>query len=188
MEGECAKERVVPHEERNQSILVMGKQMAAIHPQSDIVTYDFKYVLNRLREAGIEHPDLLSTFNLETADFAGGNDVPQEFINMGQLPREQFSELLGSIGVLLGIILPVISPTPYLALCRGTPVVMPYRGQHDEEHTAHPDISQWVAYSPHWQHGPISSLPEPYVYNYELGNMDALSDALIKAIKTPIEP
>lgn len=55
-----------------------------------------------------------------------------------------------------------------------------------------PDVtipSGWEGYSGmYFQHGPISQLPEPYVYTYFIGDTDQMAYQLSKALRTPIEP
>lgn len=83
---------------------------------------------------------------------------------------------------MLGIGLPYISPSPFAALCRGVPVILPYYG---------PDAvpTGWGAFSfKHWHQHAIAALEgPPYVYSVNLeGSVDELISAVKTAVETPI--
>jgi hypothetical protein len=146
--------------------------------------WDWDRLLDDLYEEGFAS-ELVATLNPETVQFAPNAIMPPAFTNLGQMEREKFNMVLSGVGVMLGMSMPMISPTPFLALCRGIPVVMPFI----RSDLPKPDPKQWIAYAgTHWQHGPISALPEPYVYSYTLGDKEGLANALVKALKNPIQP
>jgi alpha-1,3(6)-mannosylglycoprotein beta-1,6-N-acetyl-glucosaminyltransferase len=89
---------------------------------------------------------------------------------------------------LLGIGRPPISPTPYASLCRGVPVVLPYRS--DKGCPARPAPTDYCGF--YWdthQHGPAAALGEPYIYTVDVtGPEEEIIRTIERAVRTPIEP
>ncbi|GMK58308.1 hypothetical protein CspeluHIS016_0503400 [Cutaneotrichosporon spelunceum] len=108
--------------------------------------------------------------------------LPPELTQLGPQEPDAYVRLVGGARALLGISLPVISPTPYEALCRGVPVVLPYA----EEAVPNPD--GWSMYGMAFQHGPLQALGEPHVYSYAARDADDLLAKLQRALRTPIGP
>jgi hypothetical protein len=107
--------------------------------------------------------------------------VPEGLIKIGTLPRDEYSRKSGSARALLGIGSPPISPTPYDSLCRGVPIVMPYKGDT-------PTPKGWALYKSELvQHGPINMIGKPYVYTYKLGDVDDMAAKLERAYNNLIE-
>ncbi|BEJ16770.1 hypothetical protein CspHIS471_0601710 [Cutaneotrichosporon sp. HIS471] len=109
--------------------------------------------------------------------------LPEAVTQLGKQDPETYQGLVGKARALLGIGLPVISPTPYEALCRGVPVILPYTDP--KMPTPQPG---WSMYGMSYQHGPLQALGEPYVYSYNVHDPDDLLDKLQRALRTPIEP
>ena len=51
--------------------------------------------------------------------------MPEGLETIGRQTRDNYSKLVGSVKVLVGMGNPRISPSVYAALCQGTPVVIP---------------------------------------------------------------
>ncbi|KAI8827450.1 hypothetical protein BJ741DRAFT_630173 [Chytriomyces cf. hyalinus JEL632] len=99
----------------------------------------------------------------------------------GILLPSEYKHMVGKSKAMLAVGNPALSPSPYVALCAGVPVLIPY--YHD---TPTPD--GWNLFRDFWsQHGPVASLGEPYAYSYHYRDSDMLVEKLRKAISTPIE-
>ncbi|KAJ9103582.1 hypothetical protein QFC20_004738 [Naganishia adeliensis] len=81
---------------------------------------------------------------------------------------------------LVGVGRPFLSPTPYDALCMGVPLINPILSW---DMKGPDDRTKW-----NLQHGGLSDLGEPYVYNVRRGNETEMKDTIAKAVATPIEP
>jgi hypothetical protein len=62
---------------------------------------------------------------LTTAKEEEGEALPDGLTKLGPQSREAYDELVGNVKVIVGMGFPVISPSAYTALCRGTPLVLP---------------------------------------------------------------
>ncbi|KZP25595.1 hypothetical protein FIBSPDRAFT_1041421 [Athelia psychrophila] len=106
-------------------------------------------------------------------------DLPRGIKNYGVLEQEAFMRQLAKSRVLIGIGNPLLSPSPYDALCLGVPFINPIHG--------------WKADEPlnkaHWdtQHDILAQLDPPYVYNVHQGDEKAFVKAIQDAIRTPID-
>lgn len=107
-------------------------------------------------------------------------EIPDGVETMGHLSKVDFAAAMGKSRAMLAIGRPTISPSPYEALCQGTPVLMPYY----RNKSADPWEIFSAAYS---QHGPAIELGEPYVYAYRGGDVADLIRQAKKAAATPIE-
>lgn len=109
--------------------------------------------------------------------------VPEGIVQYGQLTRPAYGKMVSSAKAMLGIGQPAISPSPYTALCRGVPVLIPYWGPLPT------DPNDWATYGmAATQHGPSVLLGEPYVYAYNISDPDDMIRQLKKAVSTPIKP
>ncbi|CAK9779458.1 hypothetical protein CC85DRAFT_294318 [Cutaneotrichosporon oleaginosum] len=137
------------------------------------------HALGRVRDA-IAPTKLWTTANSNDIDKF---PLPDALTQLGKHDPEEYARLLARSKVLLGVGFPVISPTPYEALCRGVPVVLPY------SHHEKPTPDGWNMYHGwSYQHGPVMALGEPYAYSYNVHDPDDLVDKLLRALRTPIEP
>ncbi|GHJ87038.1 hypothetical protein NliqN6_3440 [Naganishia liquefaciens] len=176
----CQQIPIVPHAERVDEAVILGK----------LTSYFYKD-----RTGGLSPPEhAWASFHAKTglwpiANARVLNDDPNEpsttpegIINRGPMERDVYTAQMGHARVLVGIGMPAISPTPYLALCQGVPALIPYDG--DE-----PTPPGWQLYNlGRIQHGPAALLGEPYVYTYKRNDVQSMYDAVKKAKATPIEP
>jgi len=63
---------------------------------------------------------------LTTAKEDEGHSLPDGLTRLGGQTREAYDELVGNVKAIVGMGFPIISPSAYTALCRGTPLVLPY--------------------------------------------------------------
>ncbi|KAJ7265868.1 hypothetical protein B0H12DRAFT_173853 [Mycena haematopus] len=98
--------------------------------------------------------------------------------NLGRIQQPLFMEKVAESRVVVGMGRPIISPTPWDALCLGVPYINPIH-QWDPENPE--DSSKWRS-----QHPIAALLSEPYVYNVRKGDRRGLVAAVKKAIANPI--
>ncbi|KAJ6543873.1 hypothetical protein B0H19DRAFT_1168745 [Mycena capillaripes] len=101
------------------------------------------------------------------------------YVNHGRIQQPLFMEKLAQSRVVIGMGLPLISPTPWNALCMGVPFINPVN-QWDAENPD--DSSKWRS-----QHPLAALLPKPYVYNVRKGDRQGLIKAVKDALANPIE-
>ncbi|KAJ3245656.1 hypothetical protein HDU78_008860 [Chytriomyces hyalinus] len=99
----------------------------------------------------------------------------------GILPPSEYKHVVSKSKAMLAIGYPALSPSPYVALCAGVPVLIPYFQDN-------PIPDGWNLFREvSSQHGAVASLGEPYAYSYHYRDSDMLVEKLRKAISTPIE-
>ncbi|KAJ6516354.1 hypothetical protein C8R45DRAFT_811595 [Mycena sanguinolenta] len=106
--------------------------------------------------------------------------LPDQYrsFNLGRIQQSLFMEKIAESKVVIGMGLPLISPTPWNALCLGVPYINPVY-QWDPKNPEDP--SKWRS-----QHPIAALLPEPYVYNVRKGDRRGLISAVKKAVTNPI--
>ncbi|KAI5450299.1 hypothetical protein NCC49_003210 [Naganishia albida] len=180
LEKMCAKIPVVPPEERVDEAVVLGKLTSYFYPD---------------RTGGLSPPEeAWESFHAVTGLWPIANarplnddpneppDTPKGVVNRGPVSRDEYTAEIGHARVFIGIGMPAISPSPYLALCQGVPALIPYDG--DE-----PTPPGFQLYNLGLtQHGPAALLGEPYVYSYKRRDMQSMFDAVNKAKAHPIKP
>ncbi len=105
--------------------------------------------------------------------------LPKGITDVGKLNKTQFYEHLGRSRVLVGIGRPVLSPSPYDALCMGVPFINPVL---DWDAKRPEDRTLWRT-----QHEGLKYQYPPYVYHVKKGDVDGFWEALRTAVETPIE-
>ncbi|KAL7416406.1 hypothetical protein BDY24DRAFT_379644 [Mrakia frigida] len=95
----------------------------------------------------------------------------------GLLPEDEFFAELGKSVALVGIGDPPLSPSPYDALCFGTPFINPILRADPNRPD---DRSQWKS-----QQRTLKHFDPPYVYNVHRGDLEGFKKALILARDTP---
>lgn len=111
-----------------------------------------------------------------------GLTVPDGIVKYEHMTKPVYGKMVSAAKAMLAIGKPMISPSPYTALCRGVPVLIPYWGKKPTG----PD--DWQTYGPHWsQHGPAIAIGEPYTYAYNLTDPQDMIRQLKKAVSTPIK-
>ncbi|KAG8996664.1 hypothetical protein FRB90_012660 [Tulasnella sp. 427] len=112
---------------------------------------------------------------------SGLSSPPPGITQLEKMDRATFQHTIAESRVVLGIGRPVLSPTPYEALCLGVPCINVVQGwdRADPENRA-----KWYTS----QHDAIMRLDlgEPYVYHVRVGDREALKRAVRLALGTPI--
>ncbi|KLT44090.1 hypothetical protein CC85DRAFT_257531 [Cutaneotrichosporon oleaginosum] len=115
---------------------------------------------------------------ISTADNAGDKIDAAGVETVGMKAQREWTEILARSKALLGIGHPMLSPSPYYALCMGVPFINPIYSW-DTEHPD--DRSKWAT-----QQDALRFTEEPYVYHVRGHDQDGLRDALQRAADTPI--
>ncbi|ODO03375.1 hypothetical protein L198_02221 [Cryptococcus wingfieldii CBS 7118] len=169
MEEECLARPTTPLEERKDAGLILAKRSSYFHYHH---VSPPELWTNLTQNDGVE---LISVANVEE-----GKPMPVGLETIGKQTVQDYTKLVGDVKAMVGIGIPVISPSVYAAWCQATPVVIPIF--HDEDNS-----SPWHPYSDYSQHGPALSVGEPYAYSYHAKNYTQLVEAVHKAMSTPIE-
>ncbi|BEJ18274.1 hypothetical protein CspHIS471_0705510 [Cutaneotrichosporon sp. HIS471] len=120
-------------------------------------------------------------FDLVTTVGAKGDHIEDPGIDsLGRMNQTEWTEILARSKLLLGIGRPIVSPSPYYALCMGVPFIQPV-GNWDRNNPE--DRSKWQT-----QQMGIRMIEEPYVYHVKTGDEDGLRDAMQRAVDNPIGP
>ncbi|GAA94683.1 glycosyltransferase family 18 protein [Mixia osmundae IAM 14324] len=176
---ECSKFQIVPSDQRNHSAYVLGKQRDFFAKSSLAWTAEDLAELKNATGldliAGVKQPK-------DENDYV----LPDAIRNIGAASRDDFITRIGSAKVMLGVGLPTDSPSPFEALCMGTPVVFPVRkinGWQGDEWDG--DLTH---FNPQSKLLADSVAGEPHVYHVVRGDRAGLIKAVQKAISTPIDP
>ncbi|KAJ9093875.1 hypothetical protein QFC21_006248 [Naganishia friedmannii] len=165
VEETCMNVSIVPRAERKDEAVILGKLfkyfwapfLDDIAPPPSEIWADF-YKRTGLTPIANAEP-LPKDHDLDAFD-----KTPRGIVDRGPIPIDEYTSEVGHAKMMIGIGSPVISPSPYLALCQGVPVLIPYNG----------------------------STPTPSGFNLYKGytpeNMDTFWAAVQKAKDNPIEP
>ncbi|KLT45760.1 hypothetical protein CC85DRAFT_310485 [Cutaneotrichosporon oleaginosum] len=98
--------------------------------------------------------------------------------SLGRMDQKAWTEVLARSKLLLGIGRPIVSPSPYYALCMGVPFIQPvgWWNKHRPD-----DRSAWQT-----QQMGMRMLEEPYVYHVKAGDEEGLRAAMQRAVDNPI--
>ncbi|KAF7306540.1 hypothetical protein MIND_00445300 [Mycena indigotica] len=177
IEAQCHKQRHVPKEQRKHQAYILGKRIGLFSPQNTAWApelYDaaatetgIAFIAAAYQETRDPTPKLSKAI---TNLLAPGQEI---------LSQDKFYDHLAHSKVLVGLGDPVLSPTPYDALCLGVPFINVIRSW---DRTNPADKSRWAA-----QHGFLKRLDPPYVYNVFAGDRKGFVDAVKSAVANPIE-
>lgn len=173
---------MIPYAERKDAVLILAKESrkkplpSALTPAyfyyKDYLTSAWPQIVADLNNAGVEV--------WSTAKVVNDKPIPAGIKQLGQLSAGEYSRTVGSVKAMLGVGLPEISPSPYVAMCKATPVVIPYWEVSD---------NKWARFSAGFgQHGIATALGEPYAYSYDIRNTTELVDHVLQAVGTEIKP
>ncbi|KAF7421022.1 hypothetical protein PC9H_011541 [Pleurotus ostreatus] len=168
VERACKEIPIMPMDERPNQGFVYGKRLDYFFGK------DFAW----------EGVSFVPPFPIQlVAGFSNDSSVlsppPEGIDNMGVMPKHRFYEHLGMSRVLIGIGRPVLSPTPYDALCMGVPFINPIMHWDKKKPD---DRSKWEA-----QHDGLKYESPPYVYNVKKGDGEGLWKAVKDALDHPID-
>lgn len=167
IEAHC--EEPVPHAERLDRAYILAKQPSYFDPPD----YGFSQHVFK---------DIADQTGLKFAAGTGhaGSELPDRgIINFGIMNATTFRDVLGHSKALVGIGRPILSPTPYDAMCIGVPFINSITSWNKQDQE---DQSQWSS-----QHDALFGIEEPYVYKVTQGDQDGLKRALEQARANPIE-
>lgn len=186
MEPSCLNTPFIPFAHRPRQAYILGKYLGYFkdgrYPLTDPVggaaaQYADRFYLKFSEEEDVTF--LAGQFDL----FQAGNytQPPPGITQHPRLPRTEFQTMISKSRVLVGIGNPILSPTPYEALCLGIPFINPIVGwdKNDPENK-----KSWEG-----QHGALihEGIDEPQVYHVKVGDRDGFKAALKKAVNTPID-
>ncbi|KAJ7626941.1 hypothetical protein FB45DRAFT_56538 [Roridomyces roridus] len=198
----CQSVDYVPFANRPNQIVILAKKSSYFYDRR--LAPDPSTFYKRLKNAtGYEI--------ITNAVVEDGYPIPEGLTSRGLLKSEEYDSLLANTKSLLGIGKPQISPTPYASLCRGVPVVLPYRssappvGKNKTPDTcpARPPPSSYCGfYDDKHQHGPAAAIGEPWIYTYDVASHgegvggvdrerqmeDEVIRTVMRAVGTEIQP
>ncbi|KAJ7071429.1 hypothetical protein C8F01DRAFT_1110484 [Mycena amicta] len=150
IEAQCALHPFIPHAERQRQAYILAKHLKYFDPKTTAWSAD-------LYDAAVSKTGIKFIMAAETKDNPPNlEQISQNIHNFGDiLSQEEFYGNLSSSVVLVGVGMPLISPTPYDALCLGVPFVNVVK-EWDKSNPE--DRSRWET-----QQGALRSLSEPYV-------------------------
>ncbi|KAJ6464642.1 hypothetical protein C8R47DRAFT_69246 [Mycena vitilis] len=177
IEPQCSRHPFIPHAQRRQQAYILAKFLNYFLPERRAWTPDFFDVA--ANATGL-------------AFVMASTDPPEGLIRLPELSpsiknigggllmnQNAFYDELSRSVALVGVGDPVVSPTPYDALCLGIPFINP--------------IVEWDAKDPNdrtrWrtQHDGLKHLSAPYVYNVFVGDRDGFVNAIRDAAANPIQ-
>ncbi|KAJ7208251.1 hypothetical protein GGX14DRAFT_633818 [Mycena pura] len=175
----CQALQYVPFAQRPDRIVILAKKSEYFY-NSPLLPGPSNFY-NRLKN--VTGYDIISNAKVEE-----GHPIPDSLISAGLLLQSEYDVQLANTKALLGIGKPQISPTPYASLCRGVPVIIPYRS--DTGCPARPGPSEYCGfYEDVHQHGPAAAIGEPYIYTVDVaGPVQDIIDTIERAVNTRIEP
>ncbi|KAJ7085219.1 hypothetical protein B0H15DRAFT_847433 [Mycena belliarum] len=168
----------VPFDKRPDQIVILAKKSEYFHSK---LFFNPEAFYSRLRNS-TDH-ELITNAVVDE-----GFPIPDGLKSLGLIPQADYDVLLANTKALLGIGRPLISPTPYASLCRGVPVILPYRADTGCPARPGPDLYCGFDEDTH-QHGPAAALGEPYIYTVDVNApVEVALDTILRAARTPIEP
>ncbi|KAJ7464576.1 hypothetical protein FB451DRAFT_1042352 [Mycena latifolia] len=178
VEHACALTDFVPAEARPNQAWILAKQLSYLSPDKlpPWTTEDYDVAANL---TGVHYALGAGLADGETHP-PPGLQTPEAYENHGKMEKGAFMRRLAQSRVLIGVGNPIVSPTPWDALCLGVPFVNPL-DRWDENNPE--DASHW-----HGQHAFLSMLGKPYVYNVRRGDHAGFVQAIWEAISNPIGP
>ncbi|KAJ7108847.1 hypothetical protein C8R43DRAFT_1162167 [Mycena crocata] len=176
IEHACALTDFVPHESRPNQAWILAKLLSYFSSEKTPpwTTDDYN---TAAAETGVRYA-LGAGLPDGQKEPPPGLQIPAEYVNHGRMEKSVFMRRLAQSKVLIGIGNPIVSPTPWDALCLGVPWINPL----DRWNENNPeDESYW-----HGQHAFLSMLGKPYVYNVRQGDRAQFVEAIREALANPI--
>ncbi|BEI87253.1 hypothetical protein CcaverHIS002_0705990 [Cutaneotrichosporon cavernicola] len=166
-------------EHREHRGLVLAKTLSYFEEK----TNGFFNILRKAREGVRPHSEGGNDVNFDLVTTAGAKGDHIEVLgidSLGRMNQTEWTEVLARSKLLLGIGRPIVSPSPYYALCMGVPFIQPVSNW-DKNYPE--DRTKWQT-----QQMGIRMIEEPYVYHVKVGDEDGLRAAMQRAIDNPIKP
>lgn len=186
LEKTCLKTPYIPWDQRPRQIYVLAKWLKIFLYPKYVLTDPNKNYWNHLTDTF--YLDLSKSLNVsfhgQFTTFEAPPNVtqpPPGISQLARMSRPDFQKTIASSRVMMGIGSPLLSPSPWEALCLGVPFINPIYSWNKQD----PDDRQkWAA-----QHDALVQygIDEPYVYHVKIGDRAGLERAIRKAVETPIE-
>lgn len=174
LDHHCGKNPVVPPELKKDHAFILSKRLSYYYKNPAFLPDTW---LNVSQSSGLE---MISAVYDDTK---GEHVIPEGIRTLGRLSREDFYAMVASSRAMVGNGLPVLSPSPFDALCIGVPFIHPY----DATRTKTLDPQGWDRFhSGIFQNGALLDIGPPYVYHVPRRNVTALNEALLAAKANPI--
>lgn len=185
LEKTCLQTPYVPFDSRPRQAYIFGKFMSYfvhkdyILPSNTDNKYDqitkADFYTETSRKANVT---FLGQFQ---RDLGMKKGPPPGITEVPRMERPAFQNMVARSRVVLGLGSPLLSPTPWEALCLGVPFINPIYGW---DRNRPDDRTKWWAQ----QDGLLYlGLDEPYVYHVKVGDREGFERAVTKALDTPIE-
>ncbi|KAF9017855.1 hypothetical protein BDZ89DRAFT_1021850 [Hymenopellis radicata] len=174
IEAQCQKYPFIPHSQRDSQAYILAKFLKFFLPDSTPWTPDFF-------DAAANATGMSFVVGARNLPFEPEPDVTlaASIKNVGHIQQDEFYDILSRSVALVGLGNPLLSPTPYDALCLGIPFINPIF-EWDENNRN--DRSSWRT-----QHSMLLHLSAPYVYHVFADDRDGFVDAIKSAAANPIE-
>ncbi|WVQ74576.1 hypothetical protein IAR50_004177 [Cryptococcus sp. DSM 104548] len=181
LETRCRKVSL-PAKRQHQG-LVLGKRLDYFSDNTFAWADVLNSTINAMPPATDNETGQIMPFDLVATSGRAG-DIPETLLNgkirnLGPKSQDEWNQVLGSSKFLLGIGNPVLSPSPYDALCFGVPFINPIFSWDPK------DPSDWTKWRT--QHQALREVGAPYVYHVQKGNARQLKRAFRSVLENPIE-
>ncbi|KAF8211115.1 hypothetical protein K438DRAFT_1569743 [Mycena galopus ATCC 62051] len=175
IEAQCHRYPFVPPSERERQVYILAKFLKYFHPDEGRAwPPDFFDAAANATGASF----IMASKESPEVPLQPG-DLSTSIENIGPVNQHEFYDVLSHSVALVGVGNPMLSPTPYDALCLGIPFVNPI-GEWDKKNPT--DRTKWQT-----QHDQLKGLSAPYVYHVFKGDRDGFVDAIKSAVENPIE-
>ncbi|KAG9017553.1 hypothetical protein FRB90_000758 [Tulasnella sp. 427] len=186
VEPTCLNIPFVTWSERPRQAYIMGKELRYFldpkYPLTDSVGGIPAQMRDDFYRVFSEEED--STFLAGQFDLSGAEgyaEPPPGIVQHARMERTEFQKLISKSRVMMGTGNPVLSPTPYEALCLGIPFINPIFGWNKADPA---NRNFWDGQHPALI---VEGVDEPYVYHVKVGDRVGLKAALKKAMNTTID-
>ncbi|KAJ7125776.1 hypothetical protein C8R43DRAFT_1212095 [Mycena crocata] len=180
IEEDCALTPFIPPAGRPSQVWVLAKLLRYLNPKRGAA-----WGKDDL-DAAANHTGVTLAFGAGLGQGESKKDLPalegllpSASVNYGRAPKAEFMAHVAQARALVGIGSPLMSPTPWNALCMGVPFINPVN-QWDGWHKD--DRSKYFS-----QHLIMSYLDPPYVYNVRKDDREGFVNAIQQALNNPIE-
>ncbi|KAJ7129165.1 hypothetical protein C8R44DRAFT_699813 [Mycena epipterygia] len=175
IESQCHKHPFIPHSQRKSQAYILAKWLNYFN--SEALAWPMEVFDIARNSTGISF--LIGSKNNPHLPHPPPSNLAASIRNVGLMTQDEFYSALSESMVLVGIGDPLLSPTPYDALCLGVPFINPIKSW-DRENPS--DRTKWST-----QHDMLRHLSAPYVYNVFAGDREGFLQAIQDAKANPIQ-
>ncbi|KAJ7249496.1 hypothetical protein B0H12DRAFT_1019592 [Mycena haematopus] len=175
IEAQCHKYPFVPHSQRKRQVYILAKFLKFFAPPETAWKPEFFDAATDAARVSF----VMSSRDLPEAPKLKPGELSPSIKNIGPVSQDEFYDVLSHSVALVGVGNPMMSPTPYDALCLGIPFINPIVLWDPE---APNDPEGWET-----QHNPLKNLSAPYVYHVRAGDRDGFVSAIKSAVDNPIQ-